>query len=218
MPSVIIAVDGPAASGKGTVASALARHYDFAYLDTGLLYRAVGWLAQQAGVGAENAAQVAALLTPEAMEQMPQLLDQPQLRHHAISAMASQVAAHPPIRLALLDYQKNFCANPPQGKAGAVLDGRDIGTIIAPHAQVKLFITASPKVRAARRMKQLQAMGEDVSEAAVLADILARDERDRTRPSAPLLQAPDARVIDTTALTAQETIDQALKVVSAITF
>lgn len=199
--SLIIAVDGPAASGKGTVASALARHYGLPYLDTGLLYRAVGVQAAAQGRDLDDArscATIAAALDAA-------MLDDPAYRTRGAGEAASRVAVHAPVRQALLDFQRRFAATP----GGAVLDGRDIGTVIAPDAPAKLFVTASPEVRANRRWKQLRGQGENVSFDAVLADIRLRDERDAGRAAAPLVQAADAHLLDTSEMSIEAAFREA---------
>jgi cytidylate kinase len=200
---LVIAVDGPAASGKGTVASALARHYGVPYLDTGLLYRAVGVQAQREGGLEEIIAQSAA----QAMD--PALLEDPVTRTREAGEWASRVAAYPGVRAALLDYQQRFAAAEP----GAVLDGRDIGTVIAPHAPAKLFVTASPQVRATRRWKQLTGQGEQVGFEDVMADIARRDARDSGRADAPLVQAADAHLLDTSEMTIEHAFREARRLV-----
>jgi CMP/dCMP kinase len=188
----IVAVDGPAASGKGTLAKRLAQHLGLPHLDTGLLYRAVGEAALKAGLDlddGESAAQLARrldLLT----------LDGPSLARHAIGEAASRIAVHPPVRLALLQAQRDFAARLP----GAVLDGRDIGTIVCPQAQAKLFITASLEARAARRHEQALASDPSASLDAISTDLGRRDARDAGRADAPLAQAGDALLLDTTKL------------------
>jgi len=195
--ALVIAVDGPAASGKGTVAGALAEHYGLPYLDTGLLYRAVGLQALNGDLDdALAAAAVAAALNLNALED-------PQLRTRAAGEAASRVAVHAPVRKALLDLQRRFAGQ----AGGAVLDGRDIGTVIAPNAKAKLFVTADPRVRAERRWKQLQGQGEAASFEEVLADIRLRDERDSGRAAAPLVAADDAHLLDTS----QRSIDAAFR-------
>ena len=203
--SLIIAVDGPAASGKGTVASALARHYGLPYLDTGLLYRAVGVQAAAAGLDLDDgqgAAKIAAGLDAST-------LDDPAYRTRGAGEAASRVAVHAPVREALLDLQRRFAAT----AGGAVLDGRDIGTVIAPNARAKLFVTAAPEVRAERRWKQLCAQGEDVGFDAVLADIRLRDERDAGRAAAPLVRAADAHLLDTSEMSIEAAFREALNLV-----
>lgn len=214
-PTFIIAIDGPSASGKGTVARRLAAHFDFAHLDTGLLYRAVGLMVLRAGGAPSDpqaAEQAAQHLTPAAIATLSQ---EPALREEATSAAASKVAAIPAVRACLLKFQQDFCQNPPNGKSGAVLDGRDIGTVIAPHAPVKLYITASAETRAERRYKELQGRGENVSYAAVLADIKERDTRDASRSTAPAKPADDAIVIDTTTMTADQAFAEAVALAEA---
>lgn len=203
---MIIAIDGLAASGKGTLAKLLARHYDFAHLDTGLLYRAVGVAVLQAGgdpTNPQSATAAAQALNPQSVLSLG---DTPALRSHAAGDAASKVAAIPAVREILLDFQKNFCANPPSGKSGAVLDGRDIGTVIAPQAEAKLFVTAAPEIRAERRAKELRARGENVTDAAVLVEMQARDARDQERGVAPTRPADDAYLLDTS----RQSIDEAL--------
>jgi cytidylate kinase len=204
MTGFVIAVDGPAASGKGTVAQGLARLYGLPLLDTGLLYRAVGVMAQRRiGRVNEEAAEAAArTLNPE-------VLDDPQLRTRAAGELASQAAVFAGVRAALLDFQRAFAAQ----AGGAVLDGRDIGTVIAPQAPAKLFVTARPGVRAERRWKQLKAQGETVSLEDVLADIHIRDERDSGRAAAPLVMAEDAVLLDTSDLSIEQAADAARRIV-----
>jgi CMP/dCMP kinase len=203
---MIIAVDGPAASGKGTIAKALARHYGLPHLDTGLLYRAVALTVQRMELDpAIEADAVAACNFDES------LLDDPALRQDAIGQLASIVSAHPLVRAALLQRQKRFARQP----GGAVLDGRDIGTVIAPDADVKLFVKATPQVRAQRRHRELQSHGSDVSFDKVLADIRARDARDSARSTAPLTMAADAALLDTSALTIEASVAKAIALVEA---
>ena len=204
MNGFVIAVDGPAASGKGTVAQRLARAYGLPFLDTGLLYRAVGVLAQRAaGLVDEHSAEAAAFGLD------PTVLDDPELRTRAAGELASQSAVFPGVRAALLDFQRAFAA---QG-SGAVLDGRDIGTVIVPDARAKLFVTASPEVRAERRWKQLVGQGESVDLADILADIRLRDERDSGRAAAPLVMADDAVLLDTSNLSIEQAADAARRIV-----
>ncbi|MCM2300075.1 MAG: cytidylate kinase [Sphingomonas sp.] len=203
---MIIAVDGPAASGKGTIAKALARHYGLPHLDTGLLYRAVALTVQRMELDpAIEADAVAACNFDEA------LLDDPALRQDAIGQLASIVSAHPLVRAALLQRQKRFARQ----AGGAVLDGRDIGTVIAPDADAKLFVKATPQVRAQRRHRELQSHGSDVSFDKVLADIRARDARDSARSTAPLTMAADAALLDTSALTIEASVAKAIARVEA---
>ena len=189
---MIIAIDGPAASGKGTLGKQLASHYGFRHLDTGLLYRAVAKALVDGGVSLtdrDRAVAAARVLDPASF-------NEDALKSHRLSEAASIVSAIPEVRAALLALQRDFAATPP----GAVLDGRDIGTVICPQAEVKIFVTATPEVRAGRRVAELERRGEKVDAAAVLADIQARDERDRSRATAPLKHAPDAHLLDTSAL------------------
>ena len=204
---MIIAVDGPAASGKGTIAKALARHYGLPHLDTGLLYRAVALTVQRMELDpAIEADAVAACNFDEG------LLDDPALRQDAIGQLASICSAHPLVRAALLQRQKRFARQP----GGAVLDGRDIGTVIAPDADAKLFVKATPQVRAQRRHRELQSHGSDVSFDKVLADIRARDARDSSRAAAPLKAAEDAVVLDTTELDAEAAFAEAVAIVERL--
>jgi CMP/dCMP kinase len=192
---MIVALDGPAASGKGTLARRLARHFDFAFLDTGLLYRATA--RHLAGAGLGDAAAEAA-----ARRVRPADLDDPELRREDIAQLASTVAAVPGVRAALLAFQRDFAAAPPDGKRGAVLDGRDIGTVVCPDAAAKIFVTASIEERARRRLKELQDNGVEAIYGTVLQDMQDRDARDSRRQTAPLRPADDAFVLDTTYLDA----------------
>lgn len=203
---MIIAVDGPAASGKGTIARALAAEFSLPYLDTGLLYRAVGIATLRAGGDPQNAQDaLASCGFSEAM------LHDPDIRTEAASRAASMVSAHQIVRDKLFARQQNFASQP----VGAVLDGRDIGSVIAPHADAKLFITATAETRAARRTNELTANGMNVEFAHVLVDIKARDERDASRSAAPLRQAEDADLLDTTNLSIEEAVQQAIRLVTA---
>jgi cytidylate kinase len=203
----VIAVDGPAASGKGTIATRLGAHYRLPVLDTGLLYRAVGVLTQRAGGDLDDAAAAA----QTAAQLSAGLLDDPAFRTRAAGEAASRVAVHPQVRQALLDFQRTFAAQ----AGGALLDGRDIGTVIAPNAPAKLFVTAAPEVRAERRWKQLTAAGELASFEDVLADIRIRDARDSGRDAAPLKPADDAVLLDTSQMTIDEAADAARRIVEA---
>lgn len=202
-----IAIDGPAASGKGTIARALARHYGLPHLDTGALYRAVALAALEAGVDLTQGPAVAALARALDLDRC----DDARLRADRVARAASAVAALPEVRNALLDVQRRFAAAPP----GAVLDGRDIGTVILPQARAKLFVTARPEVRARRRFLELAARGTPTSEAEVLADIRRRDLADSTRPTAPLARAPDAVLLDTSDLDIDEAVRRAIDIVEA---
>jgi len=201
---MIIAVDGPAASGKGTIARALARHYNLPHLDTGLLYRAVAATVLRAGL--DPASQADSVV---ACEFEDGLLDDPWLRTDEVGRLASLVSAHPAVRAALLERQRKFAQQP----GGAVLDGRDIGTVIAPEAEVKLFVKATPTIRAQRRHLELRKRGADTSLDKVLADIRTRDERDSKRSEAPLRQAEDAFVLDTSFLSIDAAVQRAIALV-----
>jgi cytidylate kinase len=199
---MIIAVDGPAASGKGTIAQALAKHYGLPHMDTGLLYRAVAlnlwrW-------GGDPASEFEALRACDMLNIDPE--DQ-ELRSEPVSMIASSISAYPSVRTALRERQQEFAARP----GGAVLDGRDIGTVIAPNADVKLFVTASPEVRAERRAKELAGRGMTAHFEEVLADIQARDERDSGREAAPLRQAEDAIRLDTSEMDAATATAEAIR-------
>lgn len=203
---MIIAVDGPTASGKGTIAKALAVHFGLPHLDTGLLYRAVGrsvWLAQ--GDPDDEADALAACSFDDA------LLADPELRTEVTGALASRVSIHPRVRAALFDRQRAFATQ----AGGAVLDGRDIGTVIAPEADVKLFVTASLAARAQRRYAELIAGGRDVTLDAITADLARRDERDATRKDAPLTAADDALRLDTSNLGRDDSVQAAIRLASA---
>ena len=193
-----VAIDGPAASGKGTISKAVAAHFGFAHLDTGLLYRAVG-AKVLLGVPAEQAAK--ALVTDD--------LENEALRTPEVAQAASQAAALPVVRAALVDFQRSFAAR----AGGAVLDGRDIGTVICPDAQVKLFVTASAEVRARRRFDELSGKDADTDYDTVLADVRARDERDSNRAVAPLIAADDAVEIDTSALSIDAAVARAVTII-----
>ncbi len=208
---MIIAIDGPAAAGKGTLARRLAEALGFAYLDTGALYRAVGLSVLHAGKDPsdkEAAAQASSSLDMA-------LMDDKALRDEATGNAASKVAAMPEVRSNLLEFQRNFASCPPGGEKGAVLDGRDIGTVVAPHADVKLFVTASAEERAKRRMLELQTRGEQADFSVILADVKARDERDMNRKDAPLKPADDAHLLDTTNLDIDAVFLRALALVKA---
>lgn len=203
----IIAVDGPAASGKGTIASRLAEAYDLPMLDSGLLYRAVGVLLSRHGGDFDDvpaATQVAKDLTAE-------MLTDPAFRTREAGEAASRVAIHPSVRLALREMQQGFARRP----GGAVIDGRDIGTVIAPSAPAKLFVTASAEVRAERRWKQLKGQGEAVTYEDILADIRKRDARDGGRADSPMYQAEDAVLLDTSEMTIEQATDAARRIVEA---
>ncbi len=201
---MIIAVDGPTASGKGTIAKALAAHFGLPHLDTGLLYRAVGrQCALNAGNPDDPADALAACDFPDS------LLADPELRSEESGGLASRVSIHPGVRQALFERQRAFARQP----GGAVLDGRDIGTVIAPEAQAKLFVVASVPARAERRFKEMQAAGKAVSLAEISADLEARDKRDRERAEAPLVAADDAVLLDTSDLGREAAIAAAIAIV-----
>jgi len=203
----LIAVDGPAASGKGTIAERLARLYGYPHLDSGLLYRAVGVTLREAGGDLDDPEAAAAVARALRAER----LNDPALRSREAGEAASRVAVHAAVRAALLDFQRAFAAQAP----GAVIDGRDIGTVIAPWAPAKLFVTAAPEVRAERRWRQLEGQGESVAYADVLADIRKRDERDSGREASPMTQAPDAVLLDTSEMTIEQAADAARRIVEA---
>jgi len=203
---VIIAVDGPTASGKGTIARALAAHYRLPHLDTGLLYRAVGRQVFLDGGDADSAGDALAACSFPAG-----LLDDPELRTEVCGALASRVSVHPEVRLALYDRQRRIATRP----GGAVLDGRDIGTVIAPEADAKLFVIANLDARAQRRFAELREAGRNVTLEQIRADLAARDERDTARADAPLRAAADAVIIDTSALSPAEAIAAAIAAVDA---
>jgi cytidylate kinase len=201
---MIIAVDGPTASGKGTIAKALAAHFGLPHLDTGLLYRAVGWQCALNGGDPDSAAQaLAACNFPD------ELLANPELRSEITGGLASRVSVHAAVRRALFDRQRAFATQP----GGAVLDGRDIGTVIAPEAEAKLFVIASVPARAERRFREMREAGRDAALADIAADLEARDLRDATRAEAPLIAAPDAMILDTSLLNRDEAIARAIALV-----
>ncbi|MFN9542545.1 MAG: (d)CMP kinase [Alphaproteobacteria bacterium] len=206
----VIAIDGPAASGKGTIARRIAAGLGFDHLDTGLLYRGVGMAVIAAGKDPADA--VAATAAAQGFN--PDWLDDPLLRSDVAGPAASKVAAVPAVREALLAFQRRFAIAPPGGR-GAVLDGRDIGTVICPDADVKLYVTATAEIRARRRYLELAAQGSPLTQADVLADIEARDRRDMSRPVAPLGQAPDAHLLDTSDLDIETAVARAFSIVRA---
>lgn len=203
---MIIAVDGPAASGKGTIATALAAHYGLPHLDTGLLYRAVGLSVARAGGNPDSEAD-----SLHACAFDDALLADPELRGEATGKLASRVSVHPQVRAALVQRQVDFADQP----SGAVLDGRDIGTVIAPHAHAKLFVTASAAARAQRRFAEQQRRGLPADLTAIIADIEARDRRDTDRAAAPLKQAEGADLLDTSDLTIDAAVQKAIALVDA---
>jgi cytidylate kinase len=204
---MIIAIDGPAASGKGTIAKLVAAHYGLAHLDTGSLYRAVA--RDTLAIGGDPADPSAALASARGLD--PSTLDDPELRAPGVGEAASIVAKHPEVRDELLAYQRNFA----RAKSGAVLDGRDIGTVILPDADVKLFVTATAGERARRRYFELRQAGVAISEADVVVDIRRRDERDENRAAAPLRRAADAYLLDTTNLAIDAAFKAAIDLIDA---
>lgn len=204
----VVAIDGPAASGKGTLARKIAEHYGLAHLDTGALYRAVAFKVLENGANPEDLE--AALAASAALD--PDLLQSEALRTDQVGKAASVVAAMPEVRAAILDYQRNFATNPPAGRRGAVLDGRDIGTVVCPDAPVKFFITATVDARTDRRFKELAGRGLPVTRDEVKQDLVARDRRDAERDISPLRQDAHAHLLDTTKLS----IEAAFAAVRAI--
>ena len=205
----VIAIDGPAAAGKGTLARRLAEHYGFALLDTGALYRGVAALMLAADADPADAA--AARETAAAFD--PAKLAGLDIRRPEVGAAASIVAAQPLVRAALLDFQRRFAAQPPGGAGGAVLDGRDIGTVVCPDATVKLFVTAAPAARAKRRWLELQARDPSITHEQVMAEMRARDARDERRREAPLRPAADAELLDTSELSIDAAFEAARRIV-----
>ena len=210
----VIAVDGTAASGKGTLAKRLAKELGFAYLDTGKLYRYVGARLLARGIDPQDEAEAIAVAQGLNTTLKPEDLQDPALGSDENGQAASKVAALTGVRTALLDYQQNFAKTPPGGASGAILDGRDIGTVICPDADLKLYIDANLEIRAQRRFKELQSKGISVTYDAVLADMLERDKRDSSRATAPMKPADDAIVLDTSTMSADDVFD---KVRSAVT-
>jgi len=202
---MIIAIDGPAASGKGTLGKRLAAHYGLRHLDTGLLYRAVAQAVLESGHQLDDVAR--AVAAAQALD--PTQFDEAALKSHSAGEAASVVSAIPEVRAALLRLQQDFATAPP----GAVLDGRDIGTVICPFADAKIFVTASPEVRAKRRAIEMRRLGQIADETAILADILRRDERDSKRAVAPLKPAPDAHILDTSHLDIDAVLRHAIAIV-----
>jgi cytidylate kinase len=205
---MIIAIDGPAASGKGTLGKRLAHHYGYRHLDTGVIYRAVAKALMDIGAELTDEARAVAV----AMELDPEKFGDPVLKTQKVGDAASVVSAIPKVREALVSFQRHFAEGPP----GAVLDGRDIGTVICPGADVKIFVVADPKVRARRRTLEAKARGEEADEALVLADILRRDERDQNRAVAPLKAAPDAYLLDNSHLDIEGGVRAAIDIIEAV--
>src|SRR5712664_1689414 len=205
---MIIAIDGPAASGKGTLGKRLAKHYGYRHLDTGVIYRAVAKALLDAGADLTDEV----IAVSAALELDPEKFGNPALKTQAVGDAASVVSAIPKVREVLLNFQRQFAADPP----GAVLDGRDIGTVICPNAEVKIFVVADPQVRARRRALEARARGETVDEAEVLADIIKRDERDRNLSVAPLRPAPDAHTLDNSTLDIEAGVRAAIAIVEKV--
>jgi len=205
---MIIAIDGPAASGKGTLGKRLAAHFGLRHLDTGLIYRAVAKALVDAGDRLDDVAR--AVVAAKALD--PSGFDEKVLKSHAVGEAASIVSALPEVRAVVLTFQRDFGRAPP----GAVLDGRDIGTVIFPDAEVKIYVDATPEIRARRRAVEIAAAGGTVSEAEVLADIRRRDERDTRRVASPLKPAPDAHLLDTTHLDIDAAFRAAIDIVEAV--
>ncbi len=205
---MIIAIDGPAASGKGTLGKRLAKYYGYRHLDTGVIYRAVAKSLLDAGADLSDEM----IAVSAAMELDPEKFGHPALKTQAVGEAASIVSTIPKVREVLLNFQRHFAEGPP----GAVLDGRDIGTVICPHADVKIFVVADPQVRARRRTLEALGRGEIADEAAVLADILKRDERDRNRAAAPLKAAEDAVLLDNSHLDIESGVRAAIDIVEAV--
>ncbi len=205
--SIVIAVDGPAASGKGTIARALARHFGLPHMDTGMLYRAVAVSLNRFGGDPGN--EFEAVRAVAGLAQVDG--DDPDLRSEFAGSVASRISAYPGVRAALIERQRDFAAQ----EGGAVLDGRDVGTVIAPDAEVKLFVTASVEARAERRFREMQAQGRDLTQAEIASDLIRRDERDLTRSEAPLRQANDALALDTSTLRPEAAIARAIALVEA---
>ena len=216
MAHMVIAIDGPAASGKGTLARKLAARLGYAYLDTGALYRCVGKAVLDSGGDPAN--EMDAIRAAKALSLKPEDLQSPDLRNDTVGSAASNVAKFPGVRQALLEFQKNFAKDPDQGQddkqfGGVILDGRDIGTVICPDADVKFFVTASMETRAKRRLAELTGKGIATDYDTVLADMKARDERDSSRDTAPLAAAADAHIIDTSAMSEGEVMERALSII-----
>jgi CMP/dCMP kinase len=207
----VIAIDGPAASGKGTLAKRLAQHFDYAYLESGRLYRAVAAKALDLGLDPTDEAKAAGI----AQHLVSADFEHPRLFEDATALGASAVAVHGRVRAALLQFQRDFAAHPPGGKLGVVIDGRDIGTAVCPGARHKIYLTATPEIRAERRVGQLRAQGREAIYLRVLADIQDRDRQDQTRQHSPLTRAKDAHLLDTTTLDADQTFRKALALIEA---
>jgi cytidylate kinase len=210
--SFVIALDGPAASGKGTLAQMIANTYGFAYLDTGSLYRGVAWLMLDKGLDPAEERAAAAVAEHFSLK----AIDGADIRTREVGAAASKVAAMPAVRKALLEFQRRFALHPPGGVRGAVLDGRDIGTVVCPDADLKFFVVASPPVRAHRRWLELRDQKPGLTEPDVFADLAERDARDAARTDAPMVMAEDAELLDTTHLTIEAAFAAARRVIDGV--
>lgn len=211
MKPFTIAIDGPAAAGKGTLARKLAAHYDFAYLDTGGLYRAVALTLIRNAEPDPNESKAAFT----AQQLSVSMLHDSELRSEACGKLASRIASMPKVREALKEFQVNFAANPPEGKAGSVIDGRDIGTVICPDAPCKIYIIADAKIRAKRRWLELSERGDERPYQDILQDLLARDHQDQERAVAPLKPAKDALVLNTTQMDIETVFKKAVELVDS---
>lgn len=205
----VIAIDGPAAAGKGTLAKKIAAHYAYAYLDTGSLYRAVGVAVMAQGLAASD--EPAAIRAAQSLDATK--IDQKAIRTAEAGEAASVVAVMPAVRAAILQFQRDFATNPPNGAKGAVLDGRDIGTVVCPEADVKIFVTASAEIRANRRFLELKTSGSSTSEAQVLEDTRERDRRDAERTLSPMRPAADAHLLDTSNLSIEAAFGEAVRII-----
>lgn len=205
----VIAIDGPAAAGKGTLAKKIAAHYAYAYLDTGSLYRAVGVAVMAQGLAASD--EPAAIRAAQSLDATK--IDQKAIRTAEAGEAASVVAVMPAVRAAILQFQRDFATNPPNGAKGAVLDGRDIGTVVCPEADVKIFVTASAEIRANRRFLELKTSGSTISEAQVLEDTRERDRRDAERTLSPMRPAADAHLLDTSNLSIEAAFGEAVRII-----
>lgn len=209
----VIAIDGPSASGKGTLGKKIAERLGYAYLDTGALYRAVALATLEINGDPSDAAGVMQALAIIQRNLTPELLSNPALRTSEVTEAASKVAAIPEVRAALLQYQRDFAQNPPENYGGAVLDGRDIGTVVCPNADIKFYVTASIEERARRRYQETRAIDANISYEQVLENMQARDQRDQTRSIAPAVAAQDAITLDTSSLSPMAAMDQAITLI-----
>lgn len=208
---IVVAIDGPAGAGKGTLATRLAEELGLAFLDTGALYRVVATLMIDSNGNPERAEDIDFCIKAALKYITPELLSRPELRREDVAAMASKVAAVPEVRAALLDFQRHFAKNPPEGYKGVVLDGRDIGTVVCPDADIKIFVTADAETRAKRRYEEVMARNGKADYEAILADMKERDLRDSTRAVAPTKPAEDAIIVDTSSWGIEETFKNTLQ-------